>query len=921
MDSGTTRPVVDTDNSASLMIEALIMQADRLATEGQLEQAKDLYFRICHFAPHRTHCWFRLAELQYALDHFEDCLQALQYALRLDPLSPALLLLASAVLLETGSCEQSVRLADQVLNLNGGNHLAALLNKSTALLRLGRFAEALAAADAALELDANQASAHSNRGSALFGLGRHEEALAAFDQTLALRPAHGVALINRAAVLQSLRRPAEALAAVDAALAVHPDSSAALLNRAAALLDMDRFEEALATLDRVLVQQPNHAKALLNRCLALLRLGRLHDALVAIRSLHAAGQPIFEMMLTASAELLQQGQTTRALAEIDQGLAWHPNHPELLRGRIAILLAQERYPAALATAERLLPLTGPEQVAAWLAIAAALNANSRFQDTLTLLEQSPSSAWNDWQFHAKRGEALACLDRFAEARAAFAVAERLASRAFRASYHDGLFQRRPADSLPPPVTPELVRINFEFRRLEHADWQDYDSRLVSIRQWTEDCLARGELSPLLPFRALFLPLSSELRLSIARREAERLTGMAAGPGVVDKADPGMADLEAAPLKIGYVSADFCEHPTAHLMRGLFHCHDRGRFQIYGYALRGDDGSAYYRQIRDDCDQFVDLSNMDNATAARRIRADGVHILVDLMTYTNFARPEIFARRLAPVQIGWLGFPGGSGADYLDYLLVDSVVLPPEQTRFYTEQPVYLPDCYQVNDRWQEIADTGVQRADQGLPEIGFLFCCFNQIQKIDPVMFAVWMRILAQAPGSALWLYAESEEARDRLRAAVVAHGIESERLIFAERLPKARHLERLRLADLFLDTRIYNAHTTASDALWAGLPVLTCMGEAFPARVGASLLEAIGMPELMTHSLQEYEELAVWLATHPVELAALREKLAYNRLRTPLFDTERFAQHLERAYELMWDRYSHNLPPALLRVPSLPSA
>ncbi|MEZ5578651.1 MAG: UDP-N-acetylglucosamine-peptide N-acetylglucosaminyltransferase [Candidatus Competibacteraceae bacterium] len=461
-------------------------------------------------------------------------------------------------------------------------------------------------------------------------------------------------------------------------------------------------------------------------------------------------------------------------------------------------------------------------------------------------------------------------------------------------------------------------MNYEFRRLEHGDWQDYEYRITTIRRLTEECLERGEPSPLLPFRALFLPISQELRLAIARRESERL--MAAAVSGVANGAGQYADGAAKRLKIGYLSADFHEHPTAHLMRGFFHCHDRHRFEIYGYALRGEADSAYYQRIKNDCDHFVDLSNMDNAAAVRRIQADGIHVLVDLMVYTNYSRPEIFCYRPAPIQINWLGFPGSSGAKYLDYVIVDPVVLPPEQAVFCTEQPIYLPECYQVNDRWQEIAETGIQRVDQNLPEQGFVFCCFNQIQKLEPAMFSVWMRILLRVSDSVLWLYSESEEAQENLRAAAAACGVAGERLVFAKRLPKDRHLERHRLADLFLDTRIYGAHTTASDALWAGLPVLTCLGEAFSARVAASLLHAVGLPELITHSLVEYEERAVRLATQPTELAALRDKLAYNRLRTPLFDTERFTRHLERAYELMWERDVQGLPPAPLHVSALPS-
>jgi len=902
------------------MIENLVEQAERLAAGGQVEQARDRYAQICRLAPHRARFWLRLAELQFDLERFTDALRALEYALRLEPGNSSALLLASAALLETGDYQRASQMAEQVANLGDGNRLAALSNQSSALLRLGRFDDALTAADTALVVDENQAAAHSNRGSALFGLGRNEDALAAFDRALALRPGHAVTSTNRAAVLRALRRPAEALAATDEALAAQPDFPAALLNRAAALLDLDRNGEALAVLDRLLARQPNHVKALQNRVLALLRLGRYQEALAAIRSLQTAGHSVAELILHASDRLLGRAQPAQALGWVEQGLAWYPDHPELLRGQVAILLAQERYPAALATAERLLQLAEPDRVEGRLAVAAAFNANGRFQDTLALLDALPAAAADDWRYQAKRGEALAGLDRFPEARDCFAVADRLSARAFRASYHDGPFQIRPADSWPPPVTPELARIQYEFRRLEHGDWQDYQNRLSLIQRWTEAALARGEPAPLLPFRSLFLPLSGELRLAIARREAERLTETVASSGV-GTAISGPTGAESMRLKIGYVSADFREHPTAHLMRGLFRCHDRERFEICAYSLRGDDGSAYYRQIRGDSERFVDLSTADNAAAAERIRADGIHILVDLMTYTNYARPEIFARRPAPIQAGWLGFPGTSGAGYMDYLLVDPVVLPAEQARFCTERPVYLPECYQVNDRWQEIAETGCRRGEHGLPEQGFVFCCFNQIQKLEPVMFAVWLRVLGRVPGSVLWLYSRSEEAQNRLRATAEAHGIAGDRLVFAGPLPKARHLERHRLADLFLDTRLYNAHTTASDALWAGLPVLTCPGETFPARVAASLLQAVGLPELIAPSLEEYEELAVRLATTPTELAGLRAKLADNRLRAPLFDTERFARHLERAYRSMWERHARGLPPEPIRVEPLPGS
>ena len=904
------------------MLDALLEEAHRLAAGGQIRQAKNLYMRICQLAPQNPGYWLRLAELNYDLDEYRECLQGLEHVLRLDSHNPAALLLASAAMLGLGHYAQTVQLADQVLSYQDGNHLAALLNKSMALLRLERFEDTLATVDATLILDDHQPVAYSTRGSALFGLGRHEEALAAFGQALALRPQYAVALINQAAVLRALQRPVEALAAVDAALATCPDSSSALLNRAAILLDLKRYEEALATLDQLLAKQPDHAKALQNRGLALLYLSRYREALDTANVLRTGKHSAVDIMLVAGETLLQQGQSAQALLWIDQGLAWYPDHPSLLRGRVAILLDQERYHSALEVAERLLAVAKDHSHLSMIAVVAAFNANGRFQDALALLDSLPASIQSEWQFHAKRGETLALLDRFEEARIEFAAADCTDSHAFRSLYHDGSAQVRPVDSMPLPVTPELIRVGFEFRRLEHADWQDYENRIAMIQRLIDQSLSRDQPSPLLPFRALFLPISSALRLAIARREAEWIEKLLSttqnGFNEVGKSNREI--INTARLRIGYISADFRDHPTAHLIRSLFRCHDHQRFEVYVYSLCKDDGSAYYRQIRDNTEHFIDLSTVGNADAVRQIQSDGINILIDLMGYTNFARPEIFVLRPAPVQVSWLGFPGSSGARFIDYLLADSVVLPTDQTGFYTEQPVWLPECYQVNDCWQEIAGTGISRTDCGLPERGFIFCSFNQIQKLEPKMFRIWMRILEQVPDAVLWLYCKSEEAPDRLRQQAAIHGIASERLIFAGYLPKAQHLERHQLADLFLDTYIYNAHTTASDALWAGVPVLTCIGEAFPARVAASLLHAIGLPELITHSLDEYEQLAVRLATHPEELSMLKKKLAENRLRKPLFNTERFARHLERAYDLMWARHTQGLQPAPLHVPPLSS-
>lgn len=369
------------------------------------------------------------------------------------------------------------------------------------------------------------------------------------------------------------------------------------------------------------------------------------------------------------------------------------------------------------------------------------------------------------------------------------------------------------------------------------------------------------------------------------------------------------------LTIGYLSCDFHDNATAHLMRGLFSLHDRSSFHVHAYSYGADDGSRYRHDIEKQCDAFIDIRQLTDADAAKRIHADEVDILVELKGYTVGHRMGICALKPAPVQITWLGFPGTTGADFMDYILTDRIVTPEEHASYYTEKFIFLPHSYQINDRQQSIVDAIFTRAQCGLPDNGFIFCSFNQPYKIEPVMFGVWMRILRAVPGSVLWLFSNNPLAERNLKREASAGGIAPDRILFATRIPKSLHLARIQLAGLALDTRICGGHTTTSDALWAGVPVITLQGNHFASRVSASLLQAVSLPELVTHSLAEYERLAVTLATQTKKLEILTSRLAVNRSTEPLFDTARFVQYLETAYRAVWNRWVANQVPAMVHI------
>jgi predicted O-linked N-acetylglucosamine transferase (SPINDLY family) len=371
------------------------------------------------------------------------------------------------------------------------------------------------------------------------------------------------------------------------------------------------------------------------------------------------------------------------------------------------------------------------------------------------------------------------------------------------------------------------------------------------------------------------------------------------------------------IRIGYFSADYCDHAVMHLMAELFERHDRLKFELFAFSFGPESNDEIRRRAATSFDDFIDVRNISDEDVALLCRNLEIDIAVDLMGFTANGRPSIFAFRASPIQISYLGYCGTMGADYIDYIVADPIVIPEESKQYYCEKIVYLPNSYQVNSR-RSIAKKTFTRAELGLPPMGFVFCCFNNNYKITTRVLDCWIRILKKVEGSVLWLFESNEKAASNLRQRALTGGVNPERLIFAKRLPLlSEHLARYRSADLFLDTLPYNAHATASDALWAGLPVLTCLGETFAGRVAASLLNAINLPELVKTTLEAYEAFAIELADHPDRLKEIKQKLDKNRLTTPLFDTELFTKHIERAYVAMCERYHAGLPPCDILVPN----
>jgi len=446
-----------------------------------------------------------------------------------------------------------------------------------------------------------------------------------------------------------------------------------------------------------------------------------------------------------------------------------------------------------------------------------------------------------------------------------------------------------------------VRAELILARRYQADWSDYDAEAA----WF--CRAVREGFKIAPLALTWLSsVGEDLLLQAARRDAP--------PPAAERPVHRLAALrDAKKIRLGHLSAEYGRHPVGFLIRELLERIDRSAFEVIAYDIGKNDGTKQREDYLAACDGVVDLSALSDRDAADRIAADAVGILIDLNGHTGGARPGILARRPAPVQVSYLAYPGTLGAPYMDYIVGDAVVLPMERQACYDERIVQVPYCYQPNDSRRHQHGAAPERAALGLPE-GFVFCCFNTVQKIGPKMFDAWMRLLRAVPDSVLWLLARGR-AVDNLRQAAVERGVAAERIVFAPWLAMPEHLARLPCADLFLDTLPYNAHTLAADSLWEGLPVLTCLGETFAGRVGASLLTAAGLSEFIAHSLDEYEAMALDLVRHPERLAAARRHLQSRT--APLFDMTRQARDVGTAYRMMWQRWCDGLPPAPFAVPA----
>jgi predicted O-linked N-acetylglucosamine transferase (SPINDLY family) len=686
-------------------------------------------------------------------------------------------------------------------------------------------------------------------------------------------------LFTQAVALHQGGRLAEAQSLYEQVLKLHPEHFDALHLSGVVAYQSKQYSRALELIGRAIKINSNFSEAHSNLGNALLAL-RQWDAAIASYDRAIALRPAFaEGYYNRGIALKQARRLEAAVQSFDRAIAIKADYAEAYSNRGNALQTLKQFDAALQSYDRAIAIKA-DYAEAFNNRGVALQGLRQYEAALQSCDRAIALKPDFAEAHYNRGIDLNELKRLEAALA---------------SYDRALALK--------PDYEFLLGIRLS-TQMQMCDWTDVDQRISRLAAKIQ----RNEKATR-PFTVPAVMDSPGLQ----QKAAEIWVNEVVPPG---NALPKLAKYpKRNKIRIGYYSADYYNHATAYLMAGLFEAHDPSRFEQIAFSFGPHVNDVMRQRVSAAFERFIDVRNKTDGDVARLSRELGIDVAVDLKGFTTDNRAGIFAERAAPLQVSYLGYPGTMGASYMDYVIADKTLIPQSSRQHYREKVVYLPNSYQVNDDKRRIADTPFSKRDLGLPDTGFVFCCFNNSYKINPSVFDRWMRILRRVEGSVLWLLEDNPAVVTNLRREAVKRGVNAERIVFARRALLDEHLARHRRADLFLDTLPYNAHTTASDALWAGVPVLTCVGESFASRVAGSLLNAIHLPELIAYTSEEYERLAIDLATNPQRLSQIKQKLEQNRLTTPLFDTPQFTRHMEAAYTAMVERYQAGLPPDHLYI------
>ena len=779
---------------------------------------------------------------------------------------------------------------------------------------LGRLDEAFECFEKALTIKPDYVEAHYSLGIVLFDLGQFDDAVKSYTKAVELNPNFAQAHNNLGNAFSEQGQLNEAIESYQKALELNPNYSEAYNSLGNVFIEQGQFNDAIISYQKALEINPNYPALHNNLGNAYKELGQLNDALQAYLSGLRINTEYVDLLNNIGVIYNELGQFDEAIKSYDRAIAIKSDFADAHNNLGVSYNKLNLYDKAIKSYERAITLN-PDFPDPYNNLSIVFRKQglineliSSFKRAIVCMERVLVDAPNDAETHNNLGIAYFEIERSEDAvnsyqnaisiKPDFSNAHNNLGAALEKlkRYEESISSFEKAFHLKPDI--DYILGNIVNSKMNSCNWDglaelldDAKKRIVN----NEKVIDSFNLMALIDDPALQRKVT-ELRVSVDHPKSNILPKINQYP-------------KHPKIRIGYFSADFREHPVGFLTAELYELHDRNHFEIYAFSYGLETNGVINLRIKAGVDHFYDVDLMSHQEIVELVRSLEIDIAVDLGGLTSEARTDVFAMSAAPIQLSYIGFLGTMGADYYDYLIADPVMIPKESQKYYAEKIVYLPS-FQVNDSKDLPPEITLTRQDVGLPEDGFVFCCFNNTYKFTPTVFDSWARILNEVEESVLIVYANNELSTINLTKEIVKRGIKAERLIFGESIPKPEYLARYRTADLFLDTHPYNAGTTASDALKMGLPMLTMIGQSYQARMGASILTSINLPELITNTPEEYEALAIELATHPEKLKVIKEKLASNLSTAPLFDTKRFTKNLESAYTQMYERNQKGLEP-----------
>ncbi|KAG1331547.1 putative UDP-N-acetylglucosamine--peptide N-acetylglucosaminyltransferase SEC [Cocos nucifera] len=900
---------------------------------GNYKQALEHSNAVYGKNPRRTDNLLLLGAIYYQLHDFDLCIAKNKEALAIDPHFAECYGNMANAWKEKGNVDLAIRYYLIAIELRP-NFCDAWSNLASAYMRKGRLNEAVQCCRQALALNPHSVDAHSNLGNLMKAQGLVQEAYNCYLEALRIQPNFAIAWSNLAGLFMEAGDLNRALLYYKEAVKLKPSFADAYLNQGNVYKAMGMPQEAIMCYQRALQVHPDYAMAYANLASTYYEQGQL-DLVILYYTRAITCDPRFvEAFNNLGNSLKDAGRVEEAISCYQSCLQLQPNHPQALTNLGNMYMEWNMIGTAATFYKATLAVTTGLS-APFSNLAVIYKQQGSYADAIAcyneVLRIDPMAAdglvnrGNTFKEIGRVSEAIQDYIQAVTVRPTMAEAHANLASAYKDSGHvEAAIKSYKQALLLRPEFPEAT-CNLLHTLQCVCDWDNREGKFVEVEGIIRRQIKMSVLPSVQPFHAIAYPIDPMLALEISRKYAAHCSLIASRYGLPPFAHPPCVPVKSegrrGRLRVGYVSSDFGNHPLSHLMGSVFGMHNQENIEVFCYALSQNDGSEWRQRIQSEAEHFIDVSAMSSDMIARMINEDKIHILINLNGYTKGARNEIFAMQPAPIQVSYMGFPGTTGATYIDYLVTDEFVSPPCFSHIYSEKLVHLPHCYFVNDYKQKnrnVLDPACphRRSDYGLPEDKFIFACFNQLYKMDPEIFNTWCNILKRVPNSALWLLRFPAAGEMRLRAYAVAQGVRPDQIIFTDVAMKNEHIRRSALADLFLDTPLCNAHTTGTDILWAGLPMITLPLEKMATRVAGSLCLATGAgEEMIVSSMKEYEDKAVALAQNSSKLEALTNKLKEARMTCPLFDTRRWVWNMERAYFKMWNLHCSGQHPQPFKV------